>query len=977
MVLLTSLISPELVGRAEELHAGGRALAEASQRRGSMLVITGDPGIGKSRLARELATAAEIADFYVLRGTSFEQDRSLAYGPLLDALQSFALSTPDASPALDRLPAEIRDEVEGRPSSVAAPGPGDHARRRLYEGLHAFLSQLAVERPVFLLLDDVQWADDSTLDWLAYIAPRVRNERILAVLTCRTSEIELRPDLRARLTDLERQRLAAVLRLAPLAESAMEEMVAAIFENADEADPALVRFLYRRSEGNPFFAEELLRALADERCLSPDGRLLREPATALPESVREIILRRLDALAEDGREVLAAAAVIGRRFDVAILERMVALDEPRLLAAIRELVRHHLLTQEPGGAEILRFRHGLVQEVAYAGLLGPERRRLHALAAETMERGELGGEGHAADLAYHWREARQPDRARTAAVRAGQAAERVFAWSEAASFYSEAASDWPATDPGGKADVLFRLGLVTFNDGDLRAAHRAWSVCTELAAAAASARLQGEAERRIARIYWLQADREEALRHLRRSLSLLDQVGPSIERAAAYEAMALMHLAASEYRPATEWASRAKALAEELGAGEVEAGAVNVLGCCLFSEGLFDGGERLIWRSIELAQEVNSAEEIARGYANLLDCLHLRGVRRREFERILGVALREAERRGLGERRLQLLAFAARSVSVFGDFERAESMLRQVTGAEDRLSTASSFDSELALARLAFFRGDWEGAAERLGALSRPLERSTELQVLAPAGVAAAAALRMQGRWDEAASALEPALAAWRRLRDLLTAPDILLEHVRHLVHLRHGDAAYAARDELAALVRVGPFPLGEAALEAADAVLDRADGDFEGAAGHFDAAASVLRSVDHVVTAALLDVEVGLMGLARRSAPDRARGLDALNAARRVLDPLGSRFVDRAAQASGLVERAAGPDLSELAPLTSREREILAALAKGRSNAEIAGELVLSERTVERHLSNIYAKLDLQNRSAAVAFAARLLPAE
>ena len=409
--------SPVLVGRDAEAARLRAALERAAAGRPAIVVVAGEAGVGKTRLVADLVgRAGELGAVALTGGCLDVGEGVLAYAPLVEALRPLAVALGPgelervlggARVELARLVPELGPQATGRP--VEAP----LAPTRLFELLLGVLHRLAEGGPVLLVVEDLHWADQSTRDLLGFLVRNLRGGVVL-VLTYRSDELHRRHPLRPFLTELDRSGRAERLALERLGRRELAELLAGILD--EPAPPALVGEILARSEGNPFFAEELLAAHLD--------------GTRLPLVLRDLVLARVEALSEPTQRVLEVAAVAGTRVDHELLAAVVGQDAEQLVWLLREAVTRHILgVDEAGGAYV--FRHALVQEAIYDDLLPVQRGPLHAAYARALERriqqrGDASGTATAVEwgqLAYHWYAAHDLGQALLASVQAGQAAE--------------------------------------------------------------------------------------------------------------------------------------------------------------------------------------------------------------------------------------------------------------------------------------------------------------------------------------------------------------------------------------------------------------------------------------------------------------------------------------------------------------------------------------------------------------------------
>ncbi|MBX6365772.1 MAG: AAA family ATPase, partial [Gemmatimonadetes bacterium] len=393
-----------------------------------VLLLSGEAGGGKTRILRAAREAARGAGFLVLEGACFEADRAEPYAPLLDLLHAFLAATSPAVVAHAFAPAapelltvfpELRPlfpEVAGR---VALDPEQD--RRRLFHALASTLHALARTQPLVIIVEDVHWSDDATLDLLLHLGRGLAGHPLVLALSYRSDEVG--PRLAGVLSALDRARVAAEVSLARLDAAEVAAMVRAIFGEGAALGDAFVASLHALTDGNPFFVEEVLKALVVAGDLAPeaDGGWRARPLERVhvPRTAVEAVRRRLSGLSEAARNVASMAAVAGRRFDFALIQTLTGLDERTLLGLVRELVDAQLVVEE--SADLIAFRHALTREAIYAELLARERVLLHREVAGALER--LGGgapDAYVDALAYHTYEAGDWPRAGPRApVRAG------------------------------------------------------------------------------------------------------------------------------------------------------------------------------------------------------------------------------------------------------------------------------------------------------------------------------------------------------------------------------------------------------------------------------------------------------------------------------------------------------------------------------------------------------------------------------
>lgn len=423
------------VGREAEFQYLQTLWDESRSGRGCLVLASGEAGIGKSRLAEELARYVRQRGGGVLIGRCYEHEHSLPYGPLTDLLQ-VALSAGGRS-ILTRLPpwqvdilAYLLPELSSGPSPP--PFPGEQQQERVCEALTSFLTELAYYNPLLVILEDLHWASDSLMAWLHYLARHIASAPILVLATYRSEEVPTAHPLHRLAFALEGEGLATHLRLSHLGREALAEWMVG-------ASDAFITRVHQRTGGNPFFALETLRALAEAGMLRlVNGRWVESEIVAplpIPETVRQAISIHLGRLSSPARSLITVAAVIGQVLNLDVLQAVWGRDEESTLEALDELLRRHLVREASSAtAGDYEFDHHLIQEVIYADLPPRRRRHLHRQTARTMARLYADRADAAGEIGRHFYAANEPEEALHYFSRAAQEAGRLFAWGEAGQY---------------------------------------------------------------------------------------------------------------------------------------------------------------------------------------------------------------------------------------------------------------------------------------------------------------------------------------------------------------------------------------------------------------------------------------------------------------------------------------------------------------------------------------------------------------
>ena len=495
---LDRLAGGVFVGREAELEQLREALNGTLAGRGGLLLLVGEPGIGKTRTAEELATYARVRGANVHWGRSHEGEGAPAYWPWAQAIRSYVREADPVALAWElgqgagevaHLVPEVRERLQD--VSEAPALDSDEARFRLFDSITTFLVGASRSRPLVVILDDLHWADEPSLLLLKFVARQASDSGLLVVGTYRDVELGRHHPLARTLAELAEIQGSRRVPLRGLDTEAVErfiEMTAGI-----EPPPGLAEAVHDQTEGNPFFVTEVVRLMASEGSLEGSGAGGWE--LAIPQGVREVVGRRLDRLSEEANEVLTVAAAVGREFNLDVLEGLNGKPREELVDAIEQAIESQVVSEAPPSQGGYCFSHALVRETLYAELTGPRRVELHRRIGESLERiFEADPDPPVAELAHHFivaAPAGEADKAIAYAERAARRASDQLAHEEAATHYERALEvlDFaPGSDPERRLALLLELGEAQRRAGRFVAGRESFE------AAAATARELGDSE---------------------------------------------------------------------------------------------------------------------------------------------------------------------------------------------------------------------------------------------------------------------------------------------------------------------------------------------------------------------------------------------------------------------------------------------------------------------------------------------------
>jgi DNA-binding CsgD family transcriptional regulator/tetratricopeptide (TPR) repeat protein len=974
-----------MIGREEDLGRLNDALSRAQAGEPTAVLVGGEAGIGKTRLVDEFV-AALSGDARVLRGGCVPLTGGLLpYAPVAEMLRGLAQSMPAADlveltgPDLPVLAAFLPELAEG----TEPPSPHGIDQYRLFAALRRLLERLAVATTLVVVLEDLHWADPSTRALVAYLVHGMRTGigHQLLVATFRTDELHRRHPLPALLAELDRGGVGRV-ELARLGPAQTAAQIAGV-RGADAADGVLASRVYERSDGNPFLVEELLAAGPTD-------------VGVLREGTRDILLRRVRRLPAVNQRLLLAVAVAGRRAGEDLLTDVVGPSHELVLDRLRAAVDEHILVVVEDG---YAFRHALVAEALLAEALPGERTSLHRAYAEALARrcddgganpqrdgGSPAYAAAAAEMAHHWCQAGEPVRGLRASVRAGLAAEAVFAHAEARAHFDRAIELWheaPQARASTDLDVveLCRHGAeAAYLEGDTDHAiglvRRAMGQVDD----ATDPLRAGMLHERLGRYLWANGDAEsESIGAYQRAVELVPDA-PTAERARVLTGLASAFTYADRPDPSA-WCAEALRVARAAGARGEEGRALQSLGYCRAMAGDIKSGVDHCRQALTIAAELGQSDEHYRAYVALVATLRIAGRTAEAYTTAMeGVDL--ARRRGADRTYGNLLlGDAVELLLLLGRWDEADELLPDEPDVQAHGTPVVATNLWLSAANLHTWRGRFDRSQRFLDACMAAYATHGHGHVRSMLHANQSELCLWQGQYDEA--------SRWiRRELDLLGAIDftsLLGRLVLQGLRAEAGLARHIDLPRLAALVddmarRPDPPPDAAALIVMCRAELARVRGEADPelwaeAADHW----TKLDMPWPLAFSRWRQAEVLLAG--RPSGQRRQAGAVALSDAYAVAAKLGAEPLRR--DIAALARRARL--MSVITPtnrraadgasrdLTDREREVLELLCEGATNRRIARQLFISEKTVSIHVSRILAKLNAANRGEAAAIAHRV----
>ncbi len=981
-----TFISPILVGRTQELEILDRALRAAQGGAGRVILLAGESGIGKSRLAAELGERAAAAQFLIWRGYCSEQDSSFPYAPWIDALRAFLVPR-NAAEVNELLGASASELVKLLPElaalmpSIQPTLPLEPAaeRHRLFETFARLAVWLVASRPLLIILEDLHWSDELSIELLLFFIRRIATLPVLILGTYRSEDLPSR--LASRLMELTRERNVDEIQLGPLARLEVGRMAQQILKEERPISSGWLDFLMPLTEGNPFLVEEMTRSLALAGARPDNWDQLQ-----IPRGIQRTIQSRVEGLPEGTRHIMSLASVIGERFDFALLQEISAVDEQTLLRSLKEMISAQLVVELL--ADQFSFRHAITRQVVYATLMLRERRAMHRTIGEALERAAaLQADAPAAPLAYHFYQAGEWQEAAIYSQRAGEKAQALYAPREAVIHYSHALE--AARQLGIPAPRLALRGRAQAYEilGDFDRARADNEAALELASGGSNLVDVWQSLIDLG-FLWQSRDLERAGEYYQRGLDLARKIGDSSVMAQTLNRVGNWQMNQGRANEALADHREAFALFQEHGDRHGMAQTLDLLGIVSYQLGEIIQGAGYLAQAVPILRELDDRQGLVNTLSNLtlralgdtevigeINYLNLTNLSDEALQIARGFNWYQGEAVALMQGAIclmqagmygQALERLAEAQSIIDESQNRESFARiqlifgqtfiglmALSEAKQHLEKALAYLQELGsgllilaakvhLAMVAIMQGDIAGARGLLaGLLPTEYPEAQEKFALRRCWSVCAELELAQGNPGRALIIVERLLA---------TAPDMTQygpHAVPRLSHLRSQaltalgrleDAEAELQGALPVALKHGQRPMAWR-LHAQLGNVYRAMGRRADAEREFAAARAIIH--------------------------DLAKGLPE--------GPLHDNYLKQALAMIPaepvLTSRQAAKKVS--GGLTERERQVATLIAQGKSNREIARELVISEKTTERHVANILSKLGFNARTQIAAWVA------
>ena len=982
-----SVLCPVLIGRESDLQLLERLRMQSQGGKGQIALISGEAGIGKSRFVRETKGRAPLGTM-ILEGFCFQADSTLPYAPLLDLLRNFfgvhsreeiaravGASAPQLLELFPELTATLPDLI---PLATASPDP-QQEKRRLFQVLAQTMTELAHNQPLIIVIEDLHWSDSTSLEFLLLLARRISSQPILLLLTYRSEETT--PELTHFLAELDRERLGTEFALKPMSPLEVEEMLQAILDSQTRISPEFLDTIFPLTEGNPFFIEEVLKALvAEGDIFYADGAWDRKEINPLhiPRTIKDALQRRTQQLDEGTLQVLSLASVMGRRFDFRLLQELIDVNEADLMPMLKELIAAGLVVEET--ADHFAFRHALTREAIYTTLLLRERQGLHRSVAEAIERVYPASiEAHVADLSFHYYTSGSWQKALEYSRRAGDQARSLYSQREAVVYYSRALVSARQLKMVIAPELLSARGHAYDILGDFKSALDDFEGARKIA----QAQGDGQAEWRSLidlGLIWSGRDYQRTGEFFRQAEELARKLKQPKLLAHNLNRLGLWHFvmgqtmqALESHRQALEFFEREK---DEPGLAETR----DLLGMALLHHGDQIGSYEEYQHAIYLLRKLDDKHALVSALIGACHSLYdetdfIPAQTRMENQEMAMEALELARQVGWSS----VEAFAEWNLAlglahwgIFGEaLSHAKTMFRIAMEIENPQRIIGAYYA-LGYVYLLMLQADL--AIENLEQGLKLAKEHGSAWLIGNTTADLVYACLLKEDTGRARALLDSVLQKeirhpTRAERRMLWAKgNLLLAEKKPAEALRIAEHLLAAKSAKSGEQQTQPIPAllmlkGEALFALKQ--FKKAEQTLEGAKQG---------AVQREALPLLWQIH-RLLGWLHKGQKDHEKSEGEFASVRRVLRTLAANIQDEPLRANFLQaafetlpkERKLTKRQSEaekFGGLTSREREVARFLAQGKSNREIAEGLVLSERTVESHVGNILTKLGFDSRA-------------
>jgi tetratricopeptide (TPR) repeat protein/KaiC/GvpD/RAD55 family RecA-like ATPase len=641
-----------LVDRVEEMRLLREAVDRTAQGEGGLTFLYGEAGIGKTRLARELRAYAHLRGMQVIYGRCpalFRMDGVPPYSLWSEIIREYLETCTSEQlykamygsyPAeVVKLVPELRQKLAMIPQSF--PIKPEQEQNRLFEAISQLITNISKETPLLVILDDLQWADPSSLLLLLYLALGVRRAPLLLLCAYRNTDVDSNHPLDPVLMELNRERLPQSVSLRRMSLNDVSEMVNHVLEQ-DDVSREFCELVYEKTRGNPFFVEEVIKSLKEEAVIyREEGKWKIKEVSEIefPKTVRSVISKRVSRLDDECQSVLTLASFIGTEFSFEALRGVTGIEENNLLDIMERLLKAELVKEKVvRGQDLYCFGDIIVRDVIHEEVSHLRHKKLHGDVGRALEKVYAGKIcEHLGELAYHFLESGDKDKALDYFLRASEKAQEVYAYHEAFSYLQHALDllEQKEASPEQKVQIIEKLGDLDLWMGESEAAAKNWDNALVLWNQLKDKKNMARLHTKIASMLWQGmgvGDKVKASEHHRMALEILEREPESAELAGLYEDISHMLWRTGKSEESLTWAHKTLELAERLGASDVVAACYNDLGVLALKSGEFDEASEYLGQGLKIALENKLVGLSLTIYNNLCNLYYSMGEPQKIFE---------------------------------------------------------------------------------------------------------------------------------------------------------------------------------------------------------------------------------------------------------------------------------------------------------------------------------------------------------
>jgi predicted ATPase/tRNA A-37 threonylcarbamoyl transferase component Bud32 len=902
----------QLINRVAEMMLLRESIDRAVRSEGGVIILHGEAGIGKTRLTKELGAYARLRGMQVLRGRCpalFRMDGVPPYVLWNEVIKDYLqICTPEQLyRAIGFYPSEVcklAPEVKQKLGAIPQllPIRPEQERDRLFEAVSQFITNISKEAPLLVVLDDLQWTDQSSLLLMHYLARSVDSAPLVLLGTYRDTDIDQRHPLSPVLTELNRERLLQSVPLKRMSLDEVSEMIRQILEQ-DNVPKEFCGMVYEKTRGNPFFVEEVIKSLKEEEVIYREENQWKIKGVTrieFPETVKSVLKARIDRLGEECQNALTMASFVGNDFTFDALCGVTGVEEDKLLETMEKILKSGLVKERViRGEDVYSFADIMVRDVVHEEISHLRHKKLHGAVGHALEEVYAKKiDEHLSELALHFLESGETDRALDYFLKAGEKAQKVYAHNEAFSYFQHALEllEEKENNLEQRVKIIEKLGDLKAWMGEVDAGMEYWNRTLTI-------RKKSEDKRNVAGLhakmaFWLwlvSGNKEKAAEHHRMALDIFEKEPESVELASLYEDISHMLWRTGESAEALSWAQKALELAERLGASEALAWCYNDLAVLSLKSGECEKALQYYQQGLRIALEKNLAAPSTTIYNNLCDTYYGIGELQKMFETAKeGSEL--ARRSGALYNLVWIDTALAASYALMGEMERALSIMEDILALDKRTKNTSHLPYAIhGLGMVYYWLGEWDKSLQCLMEARDMAKEIGEYQCSGNAAMALGELFMEMEDYGAAEKHLDESNSIWEKAGD--TVGQILeLFPILSKLYLRKGESE-RARELIEKTSEHAAKTKNRLLIFYADmlkAMLFREQKSWEQSVRHFEKSLQEAKSLNsqkwYIYRFAELLYEYGLMHLDRNQEGDREKAYSLLNQALQIYQKMDAK---------------------------------------------------------------------------------------